>query len=42
MILFCNHTDGLGADAASGGFGGYQCLIDPGGFEDAGVIHGDG
>ena len=31
----------IGTDSAAGGFGGHQLLVDPGGFKNAGVIHGD-
>ena len=34
-----NHADGLGADSAAGCFGGYQFLVDPGGFKNAGVMN---
>ena len=42
MVLFGDHADRFGSDAASRRFGRYQFFIHPGRAECAGVVRGDG
>ena len=42
VVLFGDHADRFGSDAASSRFGRYQFFIHPGRAECAGVVRGDG